>query len=105
MEFRELFDFVRSGPKRTFTRLFEIMGQLNMRQRLLLTAVFLFEVACVVDIVTFRTDHGGVIGILGTDSLGKTNRFGLCTISNMAVLFVLMQAFHTRKPRDDETDA
>ena len=105
MGLREIVGRVRPSLKRLFGRLFETLGQLNMRQWVLLTAVFLFEVACLVDIVTFRTGQGGVIGILGTDSLNKTNRWGLCTVSNMAVLVVLIQALRTRKPADDETDA
>lgn len=101
----EIVGRVRPSLKRLFGRLFEILGQLNMRQWVLLTAAFLFEVACLVDIVTFRPGQGGVIGILGTDSLNMTNRCGLCTVSNMAVLFVLLQVLQTRKPDGDETDA
>ena len=103
MELREIVGRARPGLKRLFGRLFENMGQLNMRQWVLLTAAFLFEVACFVDVVTFRPDHGGAIGLLGTDPHPE-GRAGLCTVSNMAVLFVLLQALHTRKPADDETD-
>jgi len=61
--------------------------------------------ACFVDLVTFRTGHGGVVGIMGTDSLKTINRMALCTFGNMAVLFVLLQALFNRKPGGDETDA